>query len=90
MFVYITYFNNNDDDDANNNNIQVYKTFVSDANFIVDFVGRWIRLVFAYLLVKHKILHKDFTSPPKVLLSCHFPNFFLNSFPTNLSYLLNT
>lgn len=31
---------------------QVYKIFMSDANFIVNFVGKWIRLVFAHLLVK--------------------------------------
>ena len=59
-------------------------------NFIVDFVGRWFGLVSAYLLVKlRKTLHRDFCSPPKVLLSCHFLNFFPNSFPTALFYYLN-
>lgn len=42
----------NNDDDNGNNKIQVHNTFTSDANFIVDFVGGWIRLVFTFLLVK--------------------------------------
>lgn len=82
--VYIILSNN---DNNNNKKTQVHKTFVSDANCIVAFMGRQTN--FCILLGKPWSISRDFSCPPKVLHSCHLPNFFPNSLPTGLSYLLN-